>query len=68
MSSAYDHVKKGSLKFKGGDSTSIKKKKKKSSKSSKDKMDRALREEQQKLKQVYQDVEKTEVSYLNDRV
>lgn len=36
------------------------KKKKKSSKSSKEKMDRALREEQSKLKQVYQDVEKTE--------
>ncbi|CEP19148.1 hypothetical protein [Parasitella parasitica] len=59
MSSAYDHVKKGSLKFKGGDSTPIKKKKKKSSKS-KEKMERALREEQSKLKQVYQDVEKTE--------
>ncbi|KAF1800001.1 hypothetical protein FB192DRAFT_1389497 [Mucor lusitanicus] len=60
MSSAYDHVKKGSLKFKGGESASIKKKKKKSSKSSKEKMDRALREEQSKLKQIYQDVEKTE--------
>lgn len=36
------------------------KKKKKSSKSSKEKMDRALREEQSKLKQIYQDVEKTE--------
>ncbi|KAL0136886.1 hypothetical protein V8B55DRAFT_1543432 [Mucor lusitanicus] len=50
MSSAYDHVKKGSLKFKGGESASI----------NKEKMDRALREEQSKLKQIYQDVEKTE--------
>ncbi|KAI8645239.1 hypothetical protein BD408DRAFT_441071 [Parasitella parasitica] len=58
MSSAYDHVKKGSLKFKGGNSTSIKKKKKPSK--SKEKVERALREEQSKLKQVYQDVEKTE--------
>ncbi|KAI9484083.1 MAG: hypothetical protein EXX96DRAFT_520933 [Benjaminiella poitrasii] len=55
MSSAYDHVKKGSLKFKGGDSTSIKKKKKKS-KSSKEKLEHAVREE----KQVIQAVEKTE--------
>ncbi|KAI8373395.1 hypothetical protein EDC96DRAFT_562981 [Choanephora cucurbitarum] len=57
MSSAYDHVKKGSLKFKGGDSSSIKKKKKKSSKSDKDKLERALREEKQ---EPYFELEKTE--------
>ncbi|KAI9365129.1 hypothetical protein BD770DRAFT_439254 [Pilaira anomala] len=57
--SAYDHVKKGSLKFKGGETVSIKKKKK--SKSSKEKLERALREEvSNKEKQRYQDVEKTE--------
>ncbi|KAI9245900.1 hypothetical protein BDA99DRAFT_272161 [Phascolomyces articulosus] len=42
--SAYDNVSKGSLKFKGGDS-SIKKKKKKKSKSEKEKLERALWED-----------------------
>ncbi|KAI9490036.1 hypothetical protein BDB00DRAFT_839838 [Zychaea mexicana] len=42
--SAYDNVSKGSLKFKGGESGSIKKKKKKS-KSDKEKVQRAIRED-----------------------
>ncbi|KAG2195183.1 uncharacterized protein EV154DRAFT_496161 [Mucor mucedo] len=54
--SAYDHVKKGSLKFKGGETASIKKKKKKS-KSTKEKLERALGSPQDER---YQDVEKTE--------
>ncbi|KAI8992183.1 hypothetical protein BDF20DRAFT_848807 [Mycotypha africana] len=58
MSSAYGQVKKGSLKFKGGDS-SVKKKKKKS-KSSKEKLEKALREGSEEFKTVYQEVEKTE--------
>ncbi|KAG1175811.1 hypothetical protein G6F70_003907 [Rhizopus microsporus] len=54
--SAYDEVKKGSLKFKGGGSCSVKKKKKKS-KSDKEKIERALRESSA---EVFQEVEKTE--------
>ncbi|CAO3638463.1 unnamed protein product [Mucor hiemalis] len=55
--SVYDHVKKGSLKFKGGDSYSIKKKKKKS-KSGKEKLERALKDDSEEQK--YQYIEKTE--------
>ncbi|KAI8882946.1 DUF1754-domain-containing protein [Backusella circina FSU 941] len=59
--SAYDHVKKGSLKFKGGDSSSsIKKKKKKSkSKSEKEKLERALRDKSPE-EQEYESFQKTE--------
>ncbi|KAI8048322.1 uncharacterized protein B0P05DRAFT_576031 [Gilbertella persicaria] len=56
MSSVYDHVKKGSLKFKGGDPSTIKKKKKKSSKTDKQKLERGLLEENK----VFYEVEKTE--------
>ncbi|KAI9320194.1 hypothetical protein BX666DRAFT_1382944 [Dichotomocladium elegans] len=57
--SAYDNVGKGSLKFKGGDSPSIKKKKKKS-KSDKEKLARAIQEDHAADKHRIRMIEKTE--------